>query len=666
VEHILIDFLLRSALIAAGTAAVLLIMRVKMAAARHRAWAGVAVLMMLLPAWTAWGPIARLRVLPAPVTAPAARQWTGPAPTFSQITLPSFTAASARPPAWNWPAVFAGIYLVGVCALLARLAIGTMRAHMLVRRATNRGERLTSAACAAPVTVGWLRPTVILPDCWQAWPQAQLDAVLTHEGEHARRRDPLVQWLALLNRAVFWFHPLAWWLESKLSALAEEACDEAVLARGHDPFEYSGYLLEMARSVLQTGVRVKVLGMAMPGSFLPQRIRRILEGRPAPRISRVRMASLGVACATVSAVFATGVVDRRMPAPQPNMSLVMVQGAPEAPPVNLQFDMQPKRHARTVMIAQEPSPQVSTPTEPQEKYKDRRLVVLYFDLRAMPASDRSLAFAAAQDFVRTKMQANDVVAIMTENEGVKVCQDFTDDHNLLLNTVDQLRADPAPDVGAVVDVDRQLISLHTAVQMLASLNGKKNLIYFAEPVGQRTDSAEFRPLIDAAIRANVAFYTVDAWGLMQGPPPEPKQQQLDEVLQKLQELAKRQQELTDQQRNAQQAPSEQRRKQGMLRFEAVRLQQEAIQLNRPPAADKAYVIGPEDVLHIRVAQLEAVTGTYTVRPDGMMSLPWIRNVRAAGLTTAQLEAVIADRFLANQILADPTVTVDVITVHKRQ
>jgi len=95
VEHILIEFVVRSALIAAGTAAVLLTLRVKMAAARHRAWAGVAVLMMLLPAWTAWGPTARLRVLPAAATAPAARQWTGPASTFSEMTLPTFPAARA-------------------------------------------------------------------------------------------------------------------------------------------------------------------------------------------------------------------------------------------------------------------------------------------------------------------------------------------------------------------------------------------------------------------------------------------------------------------------------------------------------------------------------------------------------------------------------------------
>jgi VWFA-related protein len=566
--------------------------------------------------------------------------------------------------------------------LLARLAIGTVRAHILVRRATNRGGRLTSSACAAPVTVGWLRPTVILPECWRRWPEAQLDAVLAHEGEHARRRDPLVQWLALLNRAMFWFHPLAWWLESKLSALAEEACDAAVLARGHDPFEYSEYLLEMARSVLRTGVRVKVLGMAMPGSFLPQRIRRILEGRPAPRISRVRMACLGVACATVSALFATGAVDRRIPAQQADAPLLIVQSAPEAPPaVNLKFDMQPKRHERTSLAAQaqaapSPPPQGSTPTELQDKYKDRRLAVLYFDLRAMAANDRSRVFTAAQAYVRTKMQTNDVLAIMTESDGVKVRQNFTSDQNQLLQTLDQLKADPGPDSGAHMDVDRQLISLHTAVQMLASVSGKKAVIYCTEPLDRRTESAELRPLIDAAIRANVAFYMVDAQGLMQGPPPEQKQQQLDEALQKLQELAKRQQELAVPQRNGQQATTDQRWQQEMLQHEADRLQLEIIQLKRseilrrsglpdqPPAVDESYVIGAEDMLQIRVAQPEGVTATYMVRPDGTMSMPLIRNVRAAGLTTAQMEAVIADRLEA--YASHPTVTVVVVTVHKRQ
>jgi TonB family protein len=312
-QTLILECAIRASLIAICTGAVLYILRVKAARVRHSAWASVVVLMLALPVWTAWGPRAVVRVL-NPSTAPAINGSTLSTDAFSGQALPqAIRVEMPMPPvlslALTWQGCLAGIYLLGFCTLLARLATGTVRAHMLVRRAASYEGRPTSELCAAPVTVGWLNPTVILPEHWRRWPQAKLNAVLTHEDEHARRRDPLVQWLALLNRAVFWFHPLAWWLEFRLSALAEEACDAAVLARGHDPFEYSEYLLEIARAMQRSGARVGVLGMAMPGSFLPQRIRRILEGRPAQRISRTRMACVAAACAVVSTVFTAGAMD---------------------------------------------------------------------------------------------------------------------------------------------------------------------------------------------------------------------------------------------------------------------------------------------------------------------------------------------------------------------
>jgi TonB family protein len=333
-QTLILECAIRASLIAICTGAVLRILRVKAPRVRHTVWATVVVLMLALPVWTAWGPRAVARVL-KPATASATNGSTRSTETSSGQTLPqAIRVEMPKPPVRNlmltWQSWLAGMYLLGLCTLLARLAIGTVRAHMLVRRAANREGRLTSESCAAPVTVGWLNPTVILPECWRRWPQAQLHAVLTHEDEHALRRDPLVQWLALLNRAVFWFHPLAWWLEFRLSALAEEACDAAVLARGHDPFEYSEYLLEIARAMQRTGARVGVLGMALPGSFLPQRIRRILEGRPAQPISRVRMACVAAACVVVSTVFTAGAVDRAQA--QANGQAVTSsnpQGAPE-------------------------------------------------------------------------------------------------------------------------------------------------------------------------------------------------------------------------------------------------------------------------------------------------------------------------------------------------
>jgi beta-lactamase regulating signal transducer with metallopeptidase domain len=616
VEHLLFEFALRAALIAAGTAAVLRVLRVRTAAARHVAWAGVVVLMMLLPVWTAWGPRASLRILPA-AAAPAASRATAPAETFSGLALPGVDAlpAPVQRPVWSWPACLACIYLLGVGVLLARLAVGTARAHMLVRRAVSHRGRLTSDSCAAPVTVGWLRPAVILPEGWRGWSEAQLDAVLTHEGEHARRRDPLMQWLALLNRAVFWFHPLAWWLEFRLCALAEEACDAAVLARGHDPFEYSAYLLEIARTVLRTGARVKVLGMTMPGSFLPQRIRRILEGRPAQRISRVRMVCMSVACATVSAVFATGALDRRMPGPRPAPVVIIPAPPAQAAAVAVRdvapYDTRPKPGTRAALLGQlqvapvPPSP-ATTATAAQDMYKDRRMLVLYFDLEAMPAIDRARAFAAAQEFVRTKMQSSDLLAIMTASDAVKVWQDFTNDRNRLLQTLDQLTADSGPESGAAADVDRQLTRLHTAVNMLGSLQGKKALVYFAEPAA-RTQSVELQPLIDVAIRANVAFYPVDSRGLV-----------------------------------------------------ATGGGVEAA------LGPRAYTIGAEDVLQLWVLQQEGISGQYSVRADGMISVPLVGDIRAAGLTPSQMQAVIADRLEARGIANRPSVTVAVVTVGSRR
>jgi uncharacterized protein (TIGR03435 family) len=183
------------------------------------------------------------------------------------------------------------VYIAGLSTLLARLAIGTVRAHCL------RG------GVTAPITVGWLQPRILLPDGWSEWPPSHLAAVMAHEREHARRRDPLVHWLALLNRAVFWFHPLAWWLERRIAALSEEACDNAVLESGHDPCGYAECLLQMARSVSQTGALVNVCGAAMPGGSLGRRIRTIVEHKPVPRVSRRRLACLAAACAASSGVF---------------------------------------------------------------------------------------------------------------------------------------------------------------------------------------------------------------------------------------------------------------------------------------------------------------------------------------------------------------------------
>jgi hypothetical protein len=304
-ERLFLECAVRAALLVGATAIVLYVMRVKAATARHSVWAGVVALMLLLPIWTAWGPKASLRVLP-PLAQSIATTSKGRIETFSTGGGRSTLVSPGLE-------VLAGAYLLGLGLLLFRLAIGTVRASRLVRDAVLHDGVRTSSLCAAPVTVGLFHPRVIFPEHWRQWSQAQLDAVLTHESEHAQRRHPLVQWLALLNRALFWFHPVAWWLEHHLSTLAEEACDNAVLARGYDPRTYSECLIDMARSVKRSGVRLNIAGLAMPGSSLPRRIRRILEGGSVPQTSRMRMAFVCIACAISSTAIAAGTLDHAQP-----------------------------------------------------------------------------------------------------------------------------------------------------------------------------------------------------------------------------------------------------------------------------------------------------------------------------------------------------------------
>jgi BlaR1 peptidase M56 len=310
VLHCVLEFIVRASLIAAATAIVLWIMHIKTPAPQHRAWTGVLLVMFALPVWDAWGPRAQIRILPRIVES-TTRKATAP-PTRGLAMIPRRTVQKASQMGylpfhrWDWQALLLCSYSTGLCVLLIRLALGTIGANRLAREAIERNGKLTHEACAAPITVGWFHPTVILPGSWLSWPERQIDAVMTHEREHARRRDPLIHWLALLGRALFWFHPLAWWLERRLSNLAEQACDAKVLARGYSPFEYADYLLEMSRSVMQASTRISIAGLMMPGTFLQHRLKRILSGAVQSQPSQFRLVCTGIAWALAFGILAAG------------------------------------------------------------------------------------------------------------------------------------------------------------------------------------------------------------------------------------------------------------------------------------------------------------------------------------------------------------------------
>ena len=150
----------------------------------------------------------------------------------------------------------------------------------LINKSAVVGSFRESGSIAVPLTVGWFRPVILLPMDWREWDRAKLDAVLAHEGAHARRHDGLIGAVAAVNQCVFWFHPLAWWLERRLALLAELACDEACVAATGDREEYARLLVEMAQVVDASHGRLRGHALTMAaGSHIGMRIESILKER---------------------------------------------------------------------------------------------------------------------------------------------------------------------------------------------------------------------------------------------------------------------------------------------------------------------------------------------------------------------------------------------------
>ncbi len=176
--------------------------------------------------------------------------------------------------------------------------------------------------------------------------------------------------------------------------------------------------------------------------------------------------------------------------------------------------------------------QITPPPPGDSRYRNRRLLVLFFDLMNVSPADQLRAFTAADKFIRTQMKTPDLVAIMSFAAGsVKVLQDFTNDQEALFAVLQKLiypddNYNDTADTGAafgqdnsefnIFNTDRQLAALQTAVNMLKLVNEQKSLVYFAGGLRLNgTDNqAQLRATINAAIRSNVAFFPVDARGLV--------------------------------------------------------------------------------------------------------------------------------------------------------
>jgi VWFA-related protein len=189
----------------------------------------------------------------------------------------------------------------------------------------------------------------------------------------------------------------------------------------------------------------------------------------------------------------------------------------------------PSPAAAFIARSDAPAPQVVGAAAPRTtRYDDRRLLALYFDMPSLGDAERVRALGAAQTFIETQMTAADLVALITYADGeVRVRHDFTDDRAALQEIISGLLNGDDLDDGTfafgqsggefnIFNTDRRLAALQTVVTRLGASEGKKSLIDFTSGMNLNgvDNQAQLRATLNAARRASVAFYPVDARGLV--------------------------------------------------------------------------------------------------------------------------------------------------------
>lgn len=215
--------------------------------------------------------------------------------------VPTASAAITMPRSWAlylfgaW-AVIAAVGLVRVatglwhlrtirreCTAIDLESLDSMLRHTLEQFPTGRKvEIATSGELRVPTAIGFLKPAVVLPSwAMRELSAAELNTVLLHELAHLRRWDDWTNLAQKVLRALFFFHPAVWWVESRLELEREMACDDMVLAETANPRAYAECLVSLAeKNFLRRGV---ALAQAAVGRMRQTslRILRILDaGRP--------------------------------------------------------------------------------------------------------------------------------------------------------------------------------------------------------------------------------------------------------------------------------------------------------------------------------------------------------------------------------------------------
>jgi VWFA-related protein len=182
---------------------------------------------------------------------------------------------------------------------------------------------------------------------------------------------------------------------------------------------------------------------------------------------------------------------------------------------------------------------LESPAGAESEFKDRRLIVLFFDLSAMEPDEVDRSITSAARYVDTQMAPADLVAIVSLGSSLLVNQDFTADHDLLKKELLAFHrgsgqgfeegstgsTEGTPDTGQsftaddtefnIFNTDRRLEALRSVAERLAHVQQKKSLIYFSSGMDRTgiENQSELRAATNAAVRANLAIYTMDMRGL---------------------------------------------------------------------------------------------------------------------------------------------------------
>ena len=309
------------------------------------------------------GGLVEWRQAPAPirsvVASPGVRDFNAP---FAALWAdPTPTVAAAASPRWIAPLVVT-VWACGFTAMLLRRARQWREIRAVIRASSRFAaapavpagiEVRTAPTVFEPGVVGLRRPVILLPEGIDRYLTAgQLATVMAHEVCHVRRRDNLTAALHMLVEAIFWFHPLVWWIGARLVATREQACDEQVVRETAEPLVYAEGILTVCRRYLQSPVMCAGVG----GPDVKARIEAILSNRmgarltPARRIVLTTAAALSlviplVAGAIEAAAFSAGQLPNPLvgSAIDPESRFDVVSIKPSDPAAQLRLGMTPGR-----------------------------------------------------------------------------------------------------------------------------------------------------------------------------------------------------------------------------------------------------------------------------------------------------------------------------------